>query len=229
MLPRKILVVDDEPTIRTILASYLEREGYDVVSAADGDLAVTAVAEHHPDLILLDVLLPGYDGLTVMARVRREHATPIILLTARGEESDRIAGLRLGADDYVVKPFSPAEVVARVGAVLRRLEAPGTTGEHQVLAFGAVVLDCVRRAASVAGRPVELTAREFDLIQFLARQPERAFSRDEIMRAVWRAGFYDDTSTVTVHIRRLRQKLERDPLAPRHLVTVWGVGYRLDP
>lgn len=227
MLPPKILVVDDEPTIRTILVSYLEREGYDVFSAADGDLAVAAVAEHRPDLILLDVLLPGYDGLTVMARVRRDYATPIILLTARGEESDRIAGLRLGADDYVVKPFSPAEVVARVGAVLRRREA-ATPGEHEILAFGAVVVDCARRTVTVSGRSTELTAREFDLLQFLARQPERAFSRDEIMRAVWRSGFYDDTSTVTVHIRRLRQKLERDPLTPRHLVTVWGVGYRLD-
>ncbi len=229
MLPPKILVVDDEPTIRTILASYLEREGYSVVSAADGDLAVAAVAEHRPDLILLDVLLPGYDGLTVMARVRRDHATPIILLTARGEESDRIAGLRLGADDYVVKPFSPAEVVARVGAVLRRRDASGAAGQAEVLAFGPVVVDCVRRVVSVSGRRVELTAREFDLLQFLARQPGRAFSRDEIMRAVWRSSVYDDTSTVTVHVRRLRQKLERDPLAPCHLVTVWGVGYRLDP
>ena len=227
MLPPKILVVDDEPTIRTILASYLEREGYDVVTAGDGDAAVTAAAELCPDLILLDVLLPGYDGLTVMARIRQERATPIILLTARGDEADRVAGLRLGADDYVVKPFSPAEVVARVGAVLRRREASNADGEREVLSFGAVVVDCERRTVSLAGRPAELTAREFDLLQFLARRPERAFSRDEIMRAVWRTSYYDDTSTVTVHIRRLRQKLERDPLAPRHLITVWGVGYRL--
>jgi DNA-binding response OmpR family regulator len=226
MAPARILVVDDEPTIREVLASYLRREGYEALTAADGPSAVAAHEREQPDLLVLDVLLPGYDGLQVMARVRHRRPVPIILLTARGEEADRIAGLRLGADDYVVKPFSPSEVVARVGAVLRRAEPSGPRGP---LRFGAVALDGTARTVEVDGRPVELTTREFDLLHHLARHPGRAFSRDELMQAVWRVPFYADTSTLTVHVRRVRQKIEPDPLRPRHLVTVWGVGYRLDP
>ncbi len=225
MAPARILVVDDEPTIREVLASYLRRGGYEALTAADGPTAVAMHEREEPDLLVLDVLLPGYDGLQVMARVRHRRPVPIILLTARGEEADRIAGLRLGADDYVVKPFSPSEVVARVGAVLRRAEPAGPRGP---LRFGAVALDGSARTVEVDGNPVELTTREFDLLHHLARHPGRAFSRDELMQAVWRVPFYADTSTLTVHVRRVRQKIEPDPLRPRHLVTVWGVGYRLD-
>ena len=223
----RILVVDDEPTIREVLASYLRREGYETITAADGPSAVKADEEHDPDLLVLDVLMPGYDGLQVMARVRHRRPVPIILLTSRTEERDRVGGLRLGADDYVVKPFSPREVVARVHAVLRRV-AP-QDGAASVIRFGGLEIDGAARTVLRDGAPVELPAREFDLLHHLARHPRRAFSRDELMHSVWRAGFYTDASTVTVHVRRLRQKIEADPLRPRHLKTVWGVGYRLDP
>jgi len=228
MSPPRILVVDDEPTIRNVLASYLRHEGYEAITAEDGPSAVAADEQHDPDLLVLDVLMPGYDGLQVMARVRHRRAVPIILLTARGEEADRIGGLRLGADDYVVKPFSPREVVARVAAVLRRAEPVGATAAT-ALRFGAVEVDGAARTVRVRGEPVELTAREFDLLHHLARHPGRAFTRDELMTSVWRLPFYTDASTVTVHVRRVRQKIEPDPLRPTHLVTVWGVGYRLDP
>lgn len=223
----RILVVDDEPTIRDVLASYLRRAGYDTITASDGPSAVDADEEHDPDLLVLDVLMPGFDGLQVMARVRHRRPVPIILLTSRTEERDRISGLRLGADDYVVKPFSPHEVVARVHAVLRRVEPP--SGPATVIRLAGLEIDGAARTVLRDGVPVELPAREFDLLHHLARHPGRVFSRDELMRSVWRSGFYSDASTVTVHVRRLRQKIETDPLQPRHLKTVWGVGYRLDP
>jgi DNA-binding response OmpR family regulator len=226
-MPRgTILVVDDEPTIARVVAGYLQREGYDAFTASDGPAAVAADARHHPDLVVLDVMLPGYDGLQVMAHLRRTRAVPVILLTARGEESDRVLGLRLGADDYVVKPFSPAELVARVGAVLRRVE-PETAAEP--VRVGRVEIDPAARSATVDGEPVELTAREFDLLLHLARNPGRVFTRDELMQAVWRQSVWSDTATVTVHVRRLRQKIELDPLQPAHLRTVWGIGYKLVP
>jgi two-component system, OmpR family, response regulator ResD len=227
-MPRgTILVVDDEPTIARVVAGYLQREGYDALTASDGPTAVAADAKHHPDLVVLDVMLPGYDGLQVMAHLRRTRAVPVILLTARGEESDRVLGLRLGADDYVVKPFSPAELVARVGAVLRRAEPEAAGGEP--IQMGRVVIDPAARVATVDGEPVELTAREFDLLLHLARNPGRVFTRDELMQAVWRQSVWSDTATVTVHVRRLRQKIEIDPLQPAHLRTVWGIGYKLVP
>jgi two-component system response regulator ResD len=227
-LAQTILVVDDEPTISQVVASYLRRDGFHAVTAADGPSAVEAALEHRPDLVVLDVMLPGFDGLQVMARLRQERHVPVILLTARGEESDRVVGLRLGADDYVVKPFSPAELVARVHAVLRRVQLGGDAGDGEgPIAFGNVVVDARERSVAVAGESVELTAKEFDLLLHLARHLGQVHTRDQLMDAVWRYPFYTDTATVTVHVRRVRQKIEADPLKPRHLVTVWGVGYKL--
>jgi DNA-binding response OmpR family regulator len=230
MAPAKtVLVVDDERTIADVLTRYLAREGYRPVVAHDGAEALEVAERERPDLVVLDVMMPRLDGLQVMALVRQRRSVPVILLTARGEEPDRIAGLNLGADDYVAKPFSPAELVARVGAVLRRAAEHGAAADDELLRFGDVEVDAAARTVTVAGRPVELTAKELDLLVFLARSPGRAFSRDELMQAVWRYPYYANTATLTVHVRRLRGKIERDPLAPRHLVTVWGVGYRLDP
>jgi len=220
-----VLVVDDEPTIGEVVSAYLKRAGYDTRVATDGHAALAAVAERSPDLIVLDIMLPGIDGLEVMRRVRG--ASAVILLTARGEESSRISGLRLGADDYVVKPFSPAELVARVDAVLRRVDT--VRAQEPALTFEGLSIDPSSREVARAGEPVTLTQREFDLLLFLARHPGRAFTRDELMDHVWQYAFYTDTSTVTVHIRRLRAKLETDPENPRWIETVWGVGYRFAP
>jgi DNA-binding response OmpR family regulator len=224
--PRTILVVDDEPTIANVVASYLRRAGYEAVTAADGPAAVAAAERHSPDLVVLDVMLPGFDGLQAMARLRQRRGVPVILLTARGEEADRVVGLRLGADDYVVKPFSPAELVARVDAVLRRADALPAAADGTIR-FGTVELDPRARTVTVRGDPVELTAKEFDLLHHLARHLGEVQPRERLMQEVWRYPFASDTATVTVHVRRLRQKIEEDPLAPRHLLTVWGVGYRL--
>ncbi len=224
-----ILVVDDEPTITEVLCRYLERAGYRTQIAGDGHAAVAAVNAEAPDLIVLDLMLPGIDGLEVMRRVRERErdTTAIILLTARGEESDRVVGLRLGADDYVVKPFSPAELVARVDAVLRRLDT--SPGVEEPLRFGELVIDATARRVTVGGEEMALTQREFELLLFLARHPGQAFTRNQLMDLVWRYSFYTDTSTVTVHIRRLRAKIEPDPARPRYVDTVWGVGYRFSP
>ena len=224
-----VLVVDDEPTIGEIVARYLERAGYDTRIAATGPAALEAAATSRPDLVVLDLMLPGLDGLEVMRRLRDRDRdrTAIILLTAKGEESDRIAGLSLGADDYVVKPFSPAELVARVDAVLRRLDT--TIEQQQPLTFGELTIDAAGRRAHRGATELALTIREFDLLLFLARHPGQAFTRNQLMDHVWQYAFYTDTSTVTVHIRRLRAKLEPDPAQPRFIQTVWGVGYRFAP
>jgi DNA-binding response OmpR family regulator len=224
-----ILVVDDEPTIGDVVARYLERAGYATRVAADGDRALALHDERAADLIVLDLMLPGVDGLEVMRRVRKDRTRrpAIILLTARGEESDRIVGLRLGADDYVVKPFSPAELVARVDAVLRRVD-PEPEFEPP-LEFGALRIEPAARRVLMDGEECALTMREYELLLFLARHPGQAFSRHELMDRVWGYSFYTDTSTVTVHIRRLRGKIEHDPGQPRHIETVFGVGYRFAP
>jgi DNA-binding response OmpR family regulator len=224
--PASVLVVDDEPTIGEIVSRYLQRAGYDAEVVPDGHAALAAFARHRPDLVVLDVMMPGLDGLEVMRRMREQQGarTAIILLTARGEEPDRITGLQLGADDYVVKPFSPAELVARVGAVLRRHD-PATALAPPV-AIGDLAIDPEARAATRDGEPLLLTQREFDLLLFLAQHPGKAFSREQLMDHVWRFSYYTDTSTVTVHIRRLRAKIERDPDQPKYIETVWGVGYR---
>ena len=226
----RILVVDDEPTIAEIVARYLERGQYETRIAGDGHAALAHASTWHPDLVVLDLMLPGLDGLEVM-RLLRETGGPrvaIILLTARGDEAQRIDGLRLGADDYVVKPFSPAELVARVDAVLRRSDV-SEEGPEPPLLVGGIEIDPAGRRVLVGGEEVTLTQREFDLLLFLARHPNQVFTRDQLMEQVWRFSFYSDTSTVTVHIRRLRAKIEREPARPRHIETVWGVGYRLRP
>ncbi|HUE28087.1 MAG TPA: response regulator transcription factor [Solirubrobacteraceae bacterium] len=226
---RSVLVVDDEPTIAEVVARYLERAGYRVLIAADGEEALDAVAVERPDLVVLDLMLPRLSGLEVMRRLRARDGggPPVVLLTAKDEESDRVSGLRLGADDYMVKPFSAAELVARVDAVLRRAERlvePDATIE-----LPALSIDPAARRVHARGEEIHLTQREYDLLLFLARHPGRAFSRDELMHAIWRYSFYSDTSTVTVHIRRLRTKIEDDPGDPRYLQTVRGVGYRFQP
>lgn len=224
-----VLVVDDEPTIGEVVCRYLNRAGYETRVALDGPSALAKVNERSPDLVVLDLMLPGIDGLDVMRRIRgRERdRTAIILLTAKGEETDRIMGLRLGADDYVAKPFSPAELVARVDAVMRRVDA--APAREPALEFDGLRIEPAARRATVRGRNEQLTQREFDLLLFLARHPGHAFTRAQLMDHVWQYSFYSDTSTVTVHIRRLRTKIEPDPARPRFIETVWGVGYRFAP
>jgi two-component system, OmpR family, response regulator ResD len=224
-----VLVVDDEPTIAEVVSRYLERAGYRTRVAADGAHALELVARQRPDLIVLDLMLPGIDGLEVMRRLRQPDRERIglILLTAKGEESDRVIGLRLGADDYVVKPFSPAELVARVDAVLRRVDT--APAQEAPIELSDLTIDPAARQLFVRGEEVVLTQREFDVLLFMARHPGQAFSRNQLMDAIWQYSFYSDTSTVTVHIRRLRSKIEADPGQPRHIQTVWGVGYRFAP
>jgi two-component system response regulator ResD len=222
-----VLVVDDEPTIREIVAGYLERDGYRTLEAADGNRARELLERDSPDLVVLDVMLPGADGLELCRWIRSRSRLPVIMLTARGEESDRIVGLELGADDYVTKPFSPRELAARVHTVLRRAE-PETVSEEQ-LSFNGLVIDSATREVTKNGSPLRLTAREFDFLWFVASHPRRVFSREQIMRRVWGYSSALDTGTVTVHVRRLREKIEDQPSRPRHLETVWGVGYRFTP
>jgi DNA-binding response OmpR family regulator len=231
MTGQSILVVDDEPNIREIVALYLERSGYRVRLAGDGRAALQELTAALPDLIILDVMLPGIDGLEITRRLRSEGSTPIILLTARREETDRIEGLELGADDYVVKPFSPQELVSRVRAVLRRTQGPDRDVEYPkdepaLMTFGGLTIDTTARITRVDGVEVTLTTKEFDLLVFLAIHPRRVYSREQLLAQVWGETQYIDSSTVTVHVRRLREKLEKDPAAPRYVQTVWGVGYR---
>jgi DNA-binding response OmpR family regulator len=224
-----VLVVDDERTIAEIVSRYLERAGYATHVVSDGARVVDVAARLRPDLVVLDVKLPHVGGLEVMRRLRAEHrARPaVIILSGKADESDRILGLRLGADDYVVKPFSPAELVARVDAVLRRFDPADTLQER--LVAGELEIDPAARRVFVAGEEVHLTQLEFDLLLCLARHPGQVFTRDALMRTIWQYSFYTDTSTVTVHIRRLRSKVEADLAHPRHIHTVWGVGYRFEP
>jgi DNA-binding response OmpR family regulator len=225
-----VLVVDDEPTIVEVVARYMERAGYETRSAQDGPEALRLARLYRPDLVVLDVMLPGIDGIEVMKRLHEGDGrrTAVILLTARGEESDRLVGLRDGADDYVVKPFSPAELVARVDAVLRRVSPPADANPEPI-EHGPLRIDPAARTVTLAGEEISLTQREFDLLAYLAAHPGRVFSRDQLMEAVWEYPFFTDTSTVTVHVRRLRAKLGDDPSEPRFIETVWGVGYRLRP
>jgi DNA-binding response OmpR family regulator len=222
-----VLVVDDEPIVRDVVVRYLEREGYATLEAGDGEAARRLVERERLDLVVLDVMLPGTDGLELCRWIRSRSELPVIMLTARGEEADRIVGLELGADDYVTKPFSPRELAARVRTVLRRARSGALPTEQ--LGFGDVVLDAETREVRKRGVDVRLTAKEFDLLWFLASHPRRVFGRDQLMSRVWGYEAALDTGTVTVHVRRLREKIEDDPSTPTHLQTVWGVGYRIVP
>ncbi len=230
-----VLVVDDEPTIVEVVARYLVRAGFEAREAFDGPGALEAARLHRPDLVVLDVMLPGFDGIEVMQRLHEQpgEPVPVILLTARAEESDRLIGLRRGADDYVVKPFSPAELVARVEAVMRRAGRGAGGNEDgadlEPIVHGPLTIDQAARTVTLDGEELALTQREYELLRFLAARPGRVFSRDQLMQQVWGYDFYTDTSTVTVHVRRLRAKLEPDPANPRFIETVWGVGYRFRP
>jgi two-component system, OmpR family, response regulator ResD len=219
-----VLVVDDEPIVREVVVRYLERDGFRTLEAGDGVRARELLAETTPSIVVLDVMLPGIDGLELCRWIRARSELPVIMLTARGEEADRIVGLELGADDYVTKPFSPRELSARVRSVLRRSAPPQTAPQR--LEFGDLVIDAATRDVTKDGRLLRLTMKEFDLLWFLADHPRRVFSRDQLMDRVWGYEAAVDTGTVTVHVRRLREKIEDDPSRPRRLETVWGVGYR---
>ncbi len=231
-----ILVVEDEPSIAEIVGLYLNRAGYEVVIAADGAVALEVLEQQEPELMVLDLMLPKVDGFEITRSVRARGDMPIIMLTARASEADRIAGLEMGADDYVVKPFSPQELVSRVRAVLRRSRESGSTGtgdhvldENERLTFDGLQIDVQARTVSVRGEQRALTAKEFELLLVLARHPRRVFTRDELLGLVWGFTDYIDPSTVTVHIRRIREKIEEDASNPRYITTAWGVGYRFEP
>ncbi|MFE9286059.1 MULTISPECIES: response regulator transcription factor [Streptomyces] len=229
--PARVLVVDDDPTVAEVVAGYLERAGHVVDRAGDGPTALELAGAHRPDLVVLDLMLPGMDGLEVCRRLRGAGPVPVVMLTARGDEDDRILGLEVGADDYVTKPFSPRELVLRVESVLRRTRpAPGARPpvEAGPPSAGGLAVDPAARRATKDGTELALTLREFDLLAFFLRHPGRAFAREELMREVWGWDF-GDLSTVTVHVRRLRGKVEDDPARPALVQTVWGVGYRFDP
>jgi DNA-binding response OmpR family regulator len=222
-----VLVVDDEPTIREVVVRYLQHEGYRTLEAADGRRARELLETDPPSLVVLDLMLPGTDGLALCRWIRARSSVPVIMLTARGEEADRIVGLEVGADDYVTKPFSPRELTARVKTVLRRSAAEAEAPD--LLEFGSISIDGAAREVRKGDLRLKLTLKEFDLLWFLARHPSRVFSRDQLMSRVWGYSSAFDTGTVTVHVRRLREKLEDDPSHPRHLETVWGAGYRFVP
>jgi DNA-binding response OmpR family regulator len=225
---QRVLVVDDDRTVSDVVCRYLEHAGYEVSHVADGLAALDAVQDRPPHLVVLDLMLPGLDGLQVCRRLReRPDGVPIIMLTARGDEADRVLGLQLGADDYLGKPFSPRELVLRVGSVLRRAGEP-VTPAAELLADAGLEVSTGPRIARLHGRELALTLREFDLLAHLMRHPTRAFKRAELLERVWGWNF-GDQSTVTVHVRRLREKIEDDPAEPRRIVTVWGVGYRYEP
>ena len=239
MSHERILIVEDEATVAEVVGRYLERDGYSVRHVADGAEAMAAVAAFQPNLVVLDVMLPNRDGMDICRELRATGGTAVILLTARGEETDKIVGLGLGADDYVTKPFSPSEVVARVKAVLRRTAATpiaSADGDKdgdrdrvgEQIRVADLVIDLATRRVTRGDTALELTAKEFDLLAHMAAHPDRVYTRDHLLRDVWGYDFIGDDSTVTVHVRRLREKLELDPAKPRYLTTVWGVGYRFE-
>jgi DNA-binding response OmpR family regulator len=229
MSGQTILIVEDEPSIREVVGLYLQRAGYRPLYAADGRTALEMMAKQLPDLVVLDLMLPHVDGYEITRWLRAQGDTPIIMLTARREEADRIAGLEMGADDYVVKPFSPQELVSRARAVLRRAGGTGPAASERPLIFGNLHINPQTRLAAVNGEEKVLTVKEFDLLWTLARHPRQVFTRDQLLDTVWGLTEYIDPSSVTVHIRRLREKIERDPSNPRYIQTVWGVGYKFEP
>lgn len=223
-----VLVVDDEIEIVELVRDYLEREGFGVITAGDGQEAIAAARRQKPDLIVLDIMLPKIDGFEVCRQLRGEMVVPILLLSAKGQEVDKILGLGLGADDYITKPFSPGELVARVKAHLRRSTLLSKTNEESSLSFGELVIDVHGYRVTCCGREVALPSREFELLRFLAQNPNQVFTREQLFEKVWGYDYIGDDSTVTVHIRRIREKLEQDPRNPRYLKTVWGVGYKFE-
>ena len=225
-----ILVVEDEASIAEVVSLYLKRAGYTAQVASDGRQAMTFFERRKPDLVILDLMLPEIDGLSLTRWMRDHSNVPIIMLTARRAEADRIAGLEMGADDYVVKPFSPQELVSRVRAVLRRLgREQADTEPERSLSFGDLNIDPRSRVVTLKDAPIELTLKEFDMLYLLARHPKQVFTREQLLERVWGGAQYIDPGTVTVHVRRLREKIEVDPSHPTHLVTVWGVGYKFEP
>ena len=225
-----ILVVEDEASIAEVVSLYLKRAGYSAQIASDGRQAMTFFERRKPDLVILDLMLPEVDGLSVARWLRERSNVPIIMLTARRAEIDRITGLELGADDYVVKPFSPQELVSRVRAVMRRLGREQADVEHeQNLSFEELHIDPRSRVVTLKEMPVELTVKEFDMLYLLARHPKQVFTREQLLERVWGGAQYIDPGTVTVHVRRLREKIEDDPSHPKRLLTVWGVGYKFEP
>ena len=224
-----VLVVDDEDIVREVVCTYLEREGYSTCQASAGRSAMELIASERPDLIILDVMLPEIDGFSILSELRKHADIPVILLTARTEETDRVLGLELGADDYVVKPFSPRELAARVRTVLRRAARAEKPISEAAISYDGLEIDGRSREVRVAGEVVDLTAKEFDLLAFLASSPRQVFSRGQLLEQVWDSSTdWQDASTVTVHIRRIRRKIEKDPNEPRWISTVWGVGYRFE-
>jgi two-component system response regulator VicR len=229
-MSKTILVVDDDPTIRDVLERYLQREGFAVLTAADGHTALQKAGSEKPDLVVLDLMLPHVDGWEICRHLRAESTVPVLMLTARGEEYERILGLGLGADDYVTKPFGPGEVVARIQAIFRRIEMARspTPLSAETIHIGEIVVDPSVHQVTVRGQPVTLTAKEFDLLHYLASHPRQVFSREQLLDQVWGYTYAGETSTVTVHVRHLREKIETDPANPRLIETVWGVGYRFN-
>lgn len=225
-----ILIVEDEASIAEVVSLYLKRAGYSVQLAPDGRQAMQLFQRQMPDLVILDLMLPEVDGLSLTRWLRDRSNVPIIMVTARREEIDRITGLELGADDYVVKPFSPQELVSRVRAVLRRLKREQPDDEQErLIAFDGLTINPGSRVVTVGDMPVELTAKEFDMLYLLAQHPRQVFTREQLLERVWGGALYIDPGTVTVHIRRLREKVENDPSHPTRLLTVWGVGYKFEP
>ncbi len=228
MSDSSILVIEDEPSIAEVVSLYLKRAGYQVTLRDDGRSALAALEQRLPDLVILDLMLPQVDGFAIARWLRDRSDVPIIMLTARREEIDRIAGLEMGADDYVVKPFSPQELVSRVRAVLRRARGGSPQAGEAPLIFDDLQIDPQTRVVTARSQPVALTAKEFDMLYWLARHPRQVFTRDQLLEAIWGISEYIDPSTVTVHVRRLREKIEPDPANPAHLITVWGVGYKFE-
>ena len=224
----RILVVDDEPVVTEVVERYLRLEEFEVSLAFDGNEALRIAHEWAPDLVVLDLMIPGVDGLEVCRRIRQESQMPIIMLTAKTEEVDRIVGLELGADDYVAKPFSPRELVARIKSVLRRASAGPAPTLGSVLRFDKCTINPGSRVVTIDSEEVQLTGKEFDLLFFLASNPGRVYTREQLMDQVWDFTYAADLSAVTVHIRRLRSKIEKDPVKPRYVKTVWGVGYKFE-
>lgn len=224
-----IYIIEDEPSIAEVVNLYLRRAGYQVTLLFDGQSAMEALAQKLPDLVVLDLMLPKVDGLAITRWLRDRSDIPIIMLTARRDEADRIAGLEMGADDYVVKPFSPQELVSRIRAVLRRTHAGSEITSDHPLVYESLRIDPQTRLVTARGQEISLTAKEFDMLWLLARHPRQVFTRDQLLERVWGLSDFIDPGTVTVHVRRLREKMEADPSNPEHILTVWGVGYKFEP